>query len=172
MTIWLERKEKIHRHHQYIDWQLKGSPPPPQVECAPPGLEISRTLKLTEHPTARMVPLDTLVTKYGATQFDTALAHFVALTNDPNLTHAQLKGKVWGIHFPFTKLPVWHRIKFLRIDPSTLKVSTADSVHCRPGWSDSHGNPIPGRFDTALINDGTGEETGLDGMSKLELIHL
>jgi hypothetical protein len=172
MTIWLERKEKIHRHHQYVDWRLKGSPPPPQVEWAPPGLEINRTLKLTKHPTARMVPLDTLVTKYGATHFDTALARFVALTNDPNLTRAQLERKVWGIHFPFTKLPVWHRIKFLRIDPSTLKVSTADSVHCRPGRSDSHGNPIPGRFDTALINDGTGEETGLDGMSKLELIHL
>ena len=28
---------------------------------------------------------------------------------------------------------------------------------------------IPGRFDTELINDGTGEETGLDGMFKLGL---
>ena len=26
------------------------------------------------------------------------------------------------------------------------------------------GDGIPGRFDTALINDGTGEETGIEGM--------
>jgi hypothetical protein len=56
------------------------------------------------------------------------------------------------------------------MDPSTMKVSTADSIHCYPGRSDSHGNPISGRFDTALINDGTGEETGLEGVSKLKLI--
>jgi hypothetical protein len=170
MTIWLERKEKIHRHFQYSDWRLKGSPPPPQVEWTPPGLEINRTLKLTKHPTVRTVLLNTLVTKYGATHFHTALARFVALTNDPNLTRAQLERKVWGIYFPFTKLPIWHRIKFLRTDPSTSKISTADSIHCRPGRSDSHGNPIPGRFDTALINDGTGEETGLDGTSELVLL--
>ena len=106
-----------------------------------------------------------MVANYGATHFRTALARFVALTNDPDLTRAQLERKVWGIHFPFTKLLVWYRIKFVRMDPSTLKVSTADLIHCRPGRSDSHGNPILGRFDTALINDGTGEDTGLEGMS-------
>jgi hypothetical protein len=100
----------------------------------------------------------------------TALARFIALTNDPNLTRAQLERKVWGIRLPFIKLPVWHRIKFVRVDPLTLKVSTADSIHCSPGRSDSRGNQIPGRFDTALINDGTGEETGLDGMSKSKLM--
>jgi hypothetical protein len=170
MTIWLERKEKIHRHYQYVDWRLKGSPPPPQVEWTSPGLEINQTLKLTKHPTARqMVPFDILITKYGATHFPTALARFVALTNDPNLTRAQLERKVWGIRFPFTKLPVWHRVKFVRMDPSTSKVLTSDSIHCRPERSDSHGKLIPGRFDTALVNDGTGEETGLNGMSNLNL---
>ena len=41
MAIWLERKEKILRHRQYIDWRLDGSPPPPQVEWTPPGLELN-----------------------------------------------------------------------------------------------------------------------------------
>ena len=167
MTIWLERKEKIFRHHQYIEWRLKGSLPPPHVEWTPPGLEINRTLKLTKHPTARTVSLDVLTEKYGATHFRTALARFIALTNDPNLTRAQLERRLWGIHIPFNKLPVWHRIKFVRTDPSTSKVLTADSIHCRPGWSNTHGQSIPGRFDTALINDGTGEDIGLDGTSKL-----
>jgi len=84
-----------------------------------------------------MVPLDILVAKYGTTHFRTALACFIALTNDPNLTCAQLDQKLWGIHIPFSKLLVWHHIKFLRKDPSTSKVLTADSIHCHPGWSDA-----------------------------------
>jgi len=30
MTIWLERKEKILRHRQYVEWRLKGCPCPPR----------------------------------------------------------------------------------------------------------------------------------------------
>jgi hypothetical protein len=164
MTIWLQRKEQILRHRQYVEWRLEGSPPPPEVDWTPPGLELNRTLKLTKHPTARVVPLDVLVAEYGATHFRTALARFVALTNDPDLTRAQLERKLWGIRMPFNKLPVWHRIKFVMTDAVTSKVLTADSIHCRPGRRDSRGKPVPGRFDTALINDGTGEDIGLDGM--------
>jgi hypothetical protein len=91
MAVWLERKEKLHRHRQYVDWRLDGSPPPPQVEWTPPGLEINRTLKLTKYPSTQVVPFDTLVAKYGATHFRTALARFIALTNEPNLTHTQLE---------------------------------------------------------------------------------
>ncbi|KAF8810733.1 hypothetical protein BYT27DRAFT_7253430 [Phlegmacium glaucopus] len=144
MTIWLERKEKILRHHQYVEWQLEGCP-------------------LTKHPSLWAVPLNVLVTKYGATHFRTALARFIALSNDPDLTRAQLERKLWGIRMPFTKVAVWHRIKFMRTDPSTLTVSTSDSIHCRPEREDSHGKLIPSRFDTGLINDGTGEDIGLDG---------
>jgi hypothetical protein len=165
MTVWLERKEKILRHRQYVEWQIKGCPCPPHVEWTPPGLELDRSLKLTKHPSLRAVSLDVLVTKYGATHFRTALERFIALSNEPDLTRAQLERKLEGIHLPFTKVPVWHRIKFIRTDPSTSTTSTCDSIHCRPGWNDLHGKPIPGRFDTGLINDGTGEDTGLDGMS-------
>jgi hypothetical protein len=165
MTIWLERKEKILRHHQYVGWRLKGCPHPPSVEWTPPGLELNRTCKLTKHPSLWAVQLDFLVTKYGATHFHTALARFIALSNEPDLTRVQLERKIWGIRLPFTKVPVWHHIKFMRPDPSTSTISTSDSIHCRPGWIDSRGKQIPGRFDTGLINDGTGEDTGLNGMS-------
>ena len=66
---------------------------------------------------------------------------------------------------PFTKVAVWHRIKFMQMDPSTLMVSTSDSIHCHPEQKDLHRKPISSHFDTALINDGTGEDIGLDGMS-------
>lgn len=87
--------------------------PPPQVEWMPPGLEINQAFKLTKHLTAQTVPLDVLAGKYGATHFHSALAHFIALMNDPNLTHAQLECQLWGIHIPFNKLLVWHHIKFI-----------------------------------------------------------
>ena len=169
MAVWLEQKEKIHRHRQYVDWRLDGSPPPPQVEWTPPGLDFNRTLKLTKYPIKQMVPFDILVAKYGATHFRTAVAHFIALTNEPNITRAQLERRLRGVHIPFNKLPVWHRIKFTQTDPSTSMVLTADSIHCYPGQRDSRGKLIPGRFDTALINDGTGEELGLDGTFNLGL---
>ena len=110
-----------------------------------------------------MVHFDILVSKYGATHFRTALERIIALTNEPNLTRAQLERRLWGVRIPFNKLPVWHRIKFMQTDPSMSMVLTADSIHCCPKRHDSHGKLIPGHFDTALINDGTGEDIGLDG---------
>ena len=44
MTVWLERKEKIFRHQQYILWRLDGSPEPPVIDWTPPGLELDRFL--------------------------------------------------------------------------------------------------------------------------------
>ena len=40
MTRWLEHKEKIFRHEQYIRWQLSGCPHPEKKEWLPPGLEL------------------------------------------------------------------------------------------------------------------------------------
>ena len=47
MTLWLECKEKIFRHQQYILWQLDGSPEPPAIDWTPPGLELDRSLSTT-----------------------------------------------------------------------------------------------------------------------------
>jgi hypothetical protein len=42
MMVWLEHKEKFLWHRQYVDWRLKGSPPPAlQFEWTPPGLELN-----------------------------------------------------------------------------------------------------------------------------------
>ena len=40
----------------------------------------------------------------------------------------------------------------------------ADSIHCRPPQFHKHG-VLLSRFDTALVNDGTGEVTGAEGKS-------
>ena len=69
MAKWLERKEKIFRHEQYLKWQEDGSPIPRRMEWRPPGLELDRQLHMTKHPTVRAVAIEQLVEVYGATYF-------------------------------------------------------------------------------------------------------
>ena len=165
MTTWLEHKEKIHRHEQLIEWRLEGSPPIATAphKWLPPGLELDRDLHVSKHPSVRKVSLETIESEYGAKHFRAALRRYVILSNSPHLTTAQVERSLWDVHFPFRHLPVWHRIKFLRTEIYTGRTHTVDSIHAYPQKSDVHGRPIPGRFDTALINDGTGGDTGVNG---------
>jgi len=85
------------------------------------------------------------------------------------MQRAELERRLDNVRIPFIRLPVWHRIKFLRKDPVTDKNSTADSIHCRPSQIQKRGI-LPGRFDTALVNDGTGEDTGVEGSGLLIIL--
>ena len=167
MATWLERKEKIHQHAYLVRRRLEGSPPiviaPPT--WLPPGLELDRKLHTSRTPSLRKVALETLETEYGAPYFRAALRCFILLTNSPDLTRGQIERRLWDVHFHFRHLPVWHKIKFLRTDVYTGRTQTVDSIHAYPQRSDVRGRPVPCRFDTALINDGTGGETGVDGKS-------
>ncbi|KAF9486934.1 hypothetical protein BDN71DRAFT_1485414 [Pleurotus eryngii] len=156
MTVWLERKEKILRHHQYVQWRLQGTPPPSVADWTPPGLELDRGLHMTKHASIPNVLLSQIKVNYGATHFREALARFVVLQNQPDVTRAELERKLWD-------LPVWHWIKFQRTDPSNNKILTADSIHCQPQRLDGNQNVIPAQFDTAFVNDGTGEVVGVEG---------
>ena len=164
MTTWLDRKERIHRHDQYIKWRLEGAHIPKHVGVAPPSLDPHRDLTMAKHPTQNAVPLDRIQDKYGAPLFKVALRRFISATNNPNQTRQQLEGSLWGLRLPFSRLPVWHVIKFTQFDPITRRSSTSDAVHAQPTRNDKRNRPIPGRFDTALINDGTGKRQGIKGM--------
>ena len=174
MTLWLERKEKILRHFQYIEWRCSGSPGVPELDWQPPGLELDRKLFLSKHPTCRGVTFEELGRDYGAPLFRTALARYVALINEPNLNPNQLERRIWTIRIPFTKVSVWHRFKFLRTDPFMRISSTADAVHVRPEKKDCKGRVVPGRFDTVMFNDGTASAelgvVGIDG--KLSFVYV
>ena len=100
---------------------------------------------------------------YGAQYFKTALRRYIVIANRGRMAPAQLECALWDIRLPFRHLPVWHQLKFLRLDPVTSIEQTADSTHAHPARKDLHGQTIPSCFDTALINDGTGEDTGLQG---------
>ncbi|KAJ6558401.1 hypothetical protein B0H19DRAFT_1261922 [Mycena capillaripes] len=147
MTLWLERKEKIFRHEKYIQWRLDGCPAPPTVELLPPGIVYERRLKMTKHPTLKAVRINTLISDYGASLFRDALARFIVQFNNPTLSRPQIEAQSLS-------------------DPYTAGVpedSVVDSIHVQPRKSTRSGKEVPGRFDTALVNDGSGGLTGVAG---------
>jgi hypothetical protein len=165
MATWMERKEKIFLHDYLVRWHLEGSPVIVAMphKWLPPGLELDRKLHMAAAPSVPKVSLDALETEYGAQHFHTALRRYVLLANSPHLTTAQVECGLWDIHLPFRTLPVWHRIKYLRTDIFTGLTQTVDSIHAYPQRFDVRGRPVPSRFDTALINDGNGGDTGVVG---------
>ena len=56
---------------------------------------------------------------------------------------------------------------FIYADLFTGKTTTADSIHVRPAASPqvAQTGHLPARFDTALVNDGTGKDTGIEGLN-------
>ncbi|KAG1821445.1 hypothetical protein EV424DRAFT_1539024 [Suillus variegatus] len=168
MTKWLEWKEKIARHEQFIKWRLDGDRAPHHPH--PPDLHFDRTQQLTKHPSAKAVPIQKLITDYGATYFRQALTRYIAQQQNPNevITRQRLENLAAGIHLPFHAVPVYHKIKWLSTDAwehGNLLV-TVDSIHARPHCNARRGNDVvPACFDTALINDSTGSFVGVKGIT-------
>ncbi|KAF8258517.1 hypothetical protein EI94DRAFT_1774184 [Lactarius quietus] len=138
MTNYVEWKEKIHRHEHVIGWWLEGSPPIMAAphEWLPPGLKLDHDLHMSNTPSDLKVSLETIKTDYGAEHFRVALRCYVVRTNSPHLTTAQVECSLWD---------------------------TVDSIHAYPHRSDALDRTIPARFDTAIINEGTGGDTGVNG---------
>ncbi|KAJ6559646.1 hypothetical protein B0H19DRAFT_1069388 [Mycena capillaripes] len=160
ITLWLERKEKIFRHKKYIQWRLDGCTAPPTVEPLPPGIIYELSLKMAKHPTLKAVRINTLISDYGASLFRDALAHLLRNIGP------QIEAQFLSVALNFNCIPVYHRIKFIAEDPYTARGpedSVVDSIHVQPRKSTRSGQEVPGRFDTALVNDGSSGLTGVAG---------
>ncbi|KAJ3925746.1 MAG: hypothetical protein NXY57DRAFT_906700 [Lentinula lateritia] len=180
MTRWLERREKIIQHSNYISWRLDSleeSVIPSTLPVSPPMLPVyyntigerhdfpgsRRTLtdmkcvfqqKITSHPTMKSISLikleDAGITGYGAIGFTLALKRFVVQFRDPSLPTSVIDEYARFIVLSFQSLPVWHQIKFSNV--GLFGKNTLDSVLARPRRYDSHGKVTRlARFDTALI---------------------
>ncbi|KAG2096645.1 hypothetical protein BD769DRAFT_1631430 [Suillus cothurnatus] len=152
MMLWLERREKILWHDNFVQWRLID-------------MDYRWAIKMTKHPTVKQVQLDCIVQEYGATFFTAALAHFVVGINQPGLSAVQLEQEAAHIIIPFDTVATFHRIKFNAINAHGIQDSsiTVDSVHCQPSQKDKRGHMIPACFDTVLVNEGDGGITGVHG---------
>jgi hypothetical protein len=170
MTTWLERREKILRHDKYIQWKLGGAEPYPGHQTRPPDMSFCRTQVMTKHPTVKAITFDKIKSDYGTPYFCESLARYIAkaaLPANTTVTPAQLEHHAANVHIPFRTVPVFHKVKWVSVDtrghgdpPATL-----DSVHARPGRHSGlfTSDNVPPRFDTALVNDGTGGPVGIKG---------
>ncbi|KAG1763412.1 hypothetical protein EDD22DRAFT_979391 [Suillus occidentalis] len=144
MMQWLKHKEKIMRHAKFIHWRLHNNTPH-HPHPQPASLSFDRTQTLAKHPSAKAVPFRTLISDYGAMYFPLAA----------------------NVHLPFHSVAVYHKIKWLSVDARGHgdPLITVDSVHvmpCRTGTRRKN-DALPARFDTALINNGTGQSVGVEG---------
>ena len=161
MTRWLEWKEKILRHANYISWRLSDDPKGHNTH-QPLTLELGRYLKLSKHPTVNSVPLDTLVTDYGATYIRDALARFIVTTNHPDWTVRQVEEAALDTFLPFRTLPVYHKVKFIgKLEGNPVVV---DSIHAQPARRSKQRNRrVAHHFDTSIANVGGGQKVGVQG---------
>ncbi len=172
MTLWLERREKVLDHEAYIVWRLRGRSSPntssqPSLPAAPHPADppTFTRIKMTKHPSVKALHFDAAVNDYGATWIRDALARYIVGYQNPSLTPDEVEQEALTISYRFATLPVFHKLKFVLEDAQQLGImeATHDAAHARPARRDRHGRHVPARFDTVLINDGTGGPSGVQG---------
>ncbi|KAI0764439.1 hypothetical protein BC629DRAFT_1583834 [Irpex lacteus] len=157
MTRWLERREKILQHEKLVQWRKNGCRPPPTEKplfpMPPPRLV------MTKHPSRKAVPLTELVRDYHALLFRDALAEFIVRHSNPHLTKAQVNARAAHLDLPFRTLPVYHKAKFWlgNSEHHRLMSNELDTAVAVPTRRDSQNCVLPARFDTVLVNGGTGD---------------
>jgi hypothetical protein len=172
MTIWLERKEKILRHDKFIRWHSAGSPPSNVKNSVwrPPHVLQHRHLQMTKFPSAKGVSLTHIENKYGAVYFRDAFSCYVVGFKNPGFSAAQIEVGADNFYLPFQSLAAYHKIRFWNEDPLGRENAQdcLDVVHIKPGYSNKKRQQVSGRFDTVLINEGTGGHAGVTGKFTFE----
>jgi hypothetical protein len=152
MMQWLECKEKMIHHEQFIKWRLAGRSQP---QSSPVAVDHHTYIKMTKYLNIKVALVSTFVTDYGAHDFWHQLTIFIAHINFPNLIFTQLQNTTHNIILPFQCLPVFHKIKVWIPDPQYLinAVESLDIVHVCPQHLDKKCNKwTPPRFDTVLVS--------------------
>jgi hypothetical protein len=164
MTIWLERREKIERHREFVNWRQQGNlnEPPSRTPIGPPHMPTQR-LKIAQKPSVKAESLRDIIERYGAVDFADELGDFIAGVLNEMLPGRATRYRGENIFLPFSRVPVFHTMRFTKSrNPGQLE--TVDAVHARPEQRDSHGRIIPPRFDTVLVKGREQSGQGNKGM--------
>ncbi|KAH9041912.1 hypothetical protein EDB83DRAFT_2228083, partial [Lactarius deliciosus] len=148
MTAWLERCEKIQQHMMFITWRQRTQYDDTQYsEPTGPSRPVPQTIQMAQNPSLKAVSFNDLADKYGAFNFQDALADFIAQLNHPQASATALRALAEDTLLPFRHVPVFHKIKFV----STPDRDIIDVVHVRPDQKDTRQRTIPSRFDTVIV---------------------
>ncbi|KAI0311038.1 hypothetical protein OF83DRAFT_1087966 [Amylostereum chailletii] len=152
MTLWLQRREKIHRHELFVAWHLAEKPAISTI--SPPHIP-RMYLKIARIPNIKVVSFATATARYGASQLATLFKEYIVRQLYPTLTAHQRAQIAATFPLPFDHVAVFHKLKFWNPDALGRNnvLETLDCVHARAAYRDEQGCQIPARFDTALVQD-------------------
>ncbi|KAI0065024.1 hypothetical protein BV25DRAFT_1869164 [Artomyces pyxidatus] len=158
MTLWLQRREKMHQHALFIKWRLAGEPP--IHHAAPPMGPRRFRMQIARFPTDKSVTFDDASRFYGAKHLKLLMSEYIVRHNNPDYTPAQVKQVAAQYTLPFCSVAAFHRVKFWHPDAQGRDniPEVLDVIHARPGYVDTQKRKQPGRFDTALIEERPEEE--------------
>jgi hypothetical protein len=150
MVVWLERKEKITRFDNFIQWRLHGRPQPPKE--TPSGSHRTR-IQIARHPTASMAFND-ICNKYGAVDFRGALSKFLTHHENPQASRVELQNAISHFRFDFSRVSVFQKVKiWIRDQQGRAEADDIlDVVHVRQQSKTRSGRRLSARFDTVLVN--------------------
>jgi len=152
MTIWLERQEAMHQHAALIELREGSSTLPMRPSLHYPSLSSIYPF-LTTNPSEKGVSFESLANRYGAIDFQDALADFIVQHNCPELSASAARRRADNTLIPFQRVSVFHKVKFANCDDSDKR--TVDVIHIRPEARNQRGVINPGRFDTGLAKNGS-----------------
>ncbi|KAH7902826.1 hypothetical protein BJ138DRAFT_1121048 [Hygrophoropsis aurantiaca] len=165
MTLWLERKEKMQYHDNFVRWRQNQNitQMDPRLTTTP-DLSYLREFKIAKYPSAKAT-FQTLDHQYGAHHFQAALARFIVQVTRPTLSARRLEDAAYEVILPVSSVSVFHKIRYNAINSLGFKdeSATVDAIHVKPQQKDQQGRIVPARFDTVLVNMGEGRETGIEG---------
>ena len=151
MAAWLEHYEAMHQRAAHMRLRKGNS-----VPIHHPSYYPSTTLYpfLTLHPSEKGVSFEDLARRYGAIDFQDALADFITQHNHPELSANAARRRADNTLIPFQKVLVFHKIKFTdRANDSNKHI--VDVIHVRPEACNQRGAINPARFDTGLVKNGS-----------------
>jgi hypothetical protein len=156
MTTWMERKETMRQHEAFINWCqcTSGISPLPTPPLTYPRSNLMLCPVLTTHPSEKGITFECLYHRYGAIDFQDALADFIVQHNHPELSTVVSRRRADNTLIPFRRVPVFHKVKFTDPDDHDPDPKTVDALHIRPEVRNRRGDTNPGRFDTALAKNG------------------
>ncbi|KAN0135781.1 hypothetical protein V8E53_006421 [Lactarius tabidus] len=152
MVTWLERYEAMRQRAVFMELHEGNSTLPRQPPVHYPFEQLKLHPFLTMHPSERQIQFASLTSRYGAIDFQDALADFIVQHNYPELSANAARRRAGNTLLPFQRVSAFHKIKFSTCEGDK---KTVDVIHVRPEARNSRGTVNPSRFDTALVKNGS-----------------
>ncbi|KAI0040841.1 hypothetical protein FA95DRAFT_1502225 [Auriscalpium vulgare] len=163
MTKWLERRERVLLHTNYVAWRVQKRAAAAGAEPTTAPAPIPR-LHIARAPNFKSVTVAQLRTRYGARDFDEAFMRYILRVWHPHLSVREAANLAIGMKVPFRAVATYNTIKLSIEDPQHRDDAPRikDTIHARPSYLNTRGKAVYGRFDTALVDVGA-EDEGLQG---------